>query len=350
MTIAVRVKLFLTLTAGSAGAALAVYAGLPAAALIGSALAVSIASLLKLTCTVPAVFRAVAVSIIGSSLGSSLTRDFVSQAIHWPLSLLILTICVIAIMYGCSFVLIRVFNQSAETAILASSPGALGYTISIALEGVGDVRAIVVIQSVRLLLIITFLPFVLDYLSGHPGGQSVGGAVTPAMPVFDFLVIFLLTLALGRLLEKKRVPASYLLVGTIVSGVAHLLGLVDGRPANLILFLGFTITGTIIGARFSTISPLELKRLLKASLVVVCLATSIAAVFAMLVSWLLSMAYGQVFVAFAPGGVEAMAAMALALNYDPAFVAVHHIYRIIMLILALPLFLKIMRKLEGSNG
>jgi hypothetical protein len=70
----------------------------------------------------------------------------------------------------------------------------------------------------------------------------------------------------------------------------------------------------------------------------------------MLVSWLLSMAYGQVFVAFAPGGVEAMAAMALALNYDPAFVAVHHIYRIIMLILALPLFLKIMRKLEGSNG
>jgi uncharacterized membrane protein AbrB (regulator of aidB expression) len=57
-----------------------------------------------------------------------------------------------------------------------------------------------------------------------------------------------------------------------------------------------------------------------------------------------------VFVAFAPGGVEAMAAMALALNYDPAFVAVHHIYRIILLILSLPLFLKIMGKLGHTNG
>lgn len=350
MAIAPRVQFSLTLVTGFTGAAIAFYAGLPAAALIGSAVAVTLASLGNLTRSLPGGFRAIAFSIIGSSLGSSLTRDFVSQAIHWPLSLLILTICVVTILFSCGFVLIRVFNQSAETAILASSPGALGYTIAIALEGVGDVRSIVVIQSVRLLLIITFLPVVIDYFSGLPGGANVGAPVMPSMPVFDFLIIFLITLVLGWLLEEKRVPAAYLLVGTLVSGVAHLLGLVEGRPSSMMLFIGFTITGTIIGARFSTISRGELKRLLKASLVVVCLATSIAAMFAFLVSSLLKMSYGQVFVAYAPGGVEAMAAMALALNYDPAFVAVHHIYRIILLLFTLPLFLKIMSKLERTNG
>jgi uncharacterized membrane protein AbrB (regulator of aidB expression) len=39
-----------------------------------------------------------------------------------------------------------------------------------------------------------------------------------------------------------------------------------------------------------------------------------------------------------------MAAMALSLNYDPAYVAVHHLFRIFFLILVLPLFLRTMRK------
>ena len=349
MAIRPRVKLILTLAIGFTGAVIAFYAGLPAAALIGSSIAVSLASLCNLTRTIPAGFRAIAFSIIGSSLGSSLTRDFVSQAIHWPLSLFILTICMVTIMLVCSLVLIKAFSHSAETAILASSPGSMVYAISIASEGVGDVRSIVVIQSVRLLLIIAFLPFVLDYFSGGHGNYQVDPAAE-SMSAVDFSIIFLLTVVLGRYFERVRVPAAYLLVGTVVSGLAHLLGLVDGRPSSIILFIGFSITGTVVGARFSTISREELKRLLKASLAVVCLATSIAALFALLVSSLLSMSYGQVFVAFAPGGVEAMAAMALALHYDPAFVAVHHIYRIILLILTLPLFLKILSKLGNSNG
>ena len=237
----------------------------------------------------------------------------------------------------------RYFNLSGDTAILATSPGALAYSISLATEGIGDIRSIVVIQSVRVLLIIAFLPFVLDYFSGQPE-ISAGGTVAHPMPLSDFLIIFLLTLVLGWLLERVRVPASYLLVGTVVSGAAHLMGFLAGRPSSVILFLGFTIMGTIIGARFSTISRLELKRLLKASLLVVFLSTSIAAVYAMAVASILSMSYGQVFVAFAPGGVEAMAAMALALDYDPAFVAVHHLYRIILLIFFLPLFIKIIKK------
>ena len=349
MALAVWIKLFLTLLIGFSGSSIALYAGLPAAALIGSAMAVSIGSLLKITCTLPAGFRAVAFSIIGSSLGSSLTKDFVSQAIHWPISLFILTICVVTILISCSLLLMKAFNLSSETAILATSPGAMAYSISLASEGVGDGRSIVVIQSVRLLLIITCLPFVIDYFSGSETIQAVGPAAEPMSPL-SFLVLFVLTLILGRFLEKLRVPASYLLVGTVVSGAAHLMGLVSGRPSSAILFLGFTITGTIIGARFSTISFLELKRLLKASLMVVFLATSIAALFALVAASILSMSYGQVFVAFAPGGVEAMAAMALALDYDPAFVAVHHLYRIVLLIFTLPLFLKIIKRLGHSNG
>ena len=348
MAIAVQIKLFLTLCIGLAGSVLALYAGLPAAALIGSTLAVSIASLCKWTSTVPAGFRAVAFSIIGSSLGSSLTRDFLGQAIHWSISLFILTICVITILVVCSMVLMKKFKLSSDTALLATSPGALAYAISLAADGIGDIRSVVVIQSVRILLIIAFLPFVLDFLSGGAAVRSTGGAAEP-MLVSEFLILFLLTLGLGWLLERARVPASYLLVGTVLSGTAHVLGLVAGRPSDIILIIGFTITGTVIGARFSTISLQEIRRMLKASLVVVGLSTFIAALFAYLASLLLSLSYGQVFVAFAPGGVEAMAAMALALHYDPAYVAVHHLYRILLLIALLPLFLRFAGKYQKTG-
>jgi uncharacterized membrane protein AbrB (regulator of aidB expression) len=52
------------------------------------------------------------------------------------------------------------------------------------------------------------------------------------------------------------------------------------------------------------------------------------------------MPFGQVWVAYAPGGIEAMAAMGLALGYDPAFVATHHLVRILLVIGLLPLLIR----------
>ena len=50
--------------------------------------------------------------------------------------------------------------------------------------------------------------------------------------------------------------------------------------------------------------------------------------------------FAQMWIAFAPGGVEGMSAMALALALDPVFVAIHHIYRILLLIVILPILLR----------
>lgn len=69
-------------------------------------------------------------------------------------------------------------------------------------------------------------------------------------------------------------------------------------------------------------------------------AALVSAIFAILTSDLMSLPFGQVWVAFAPGGVEVMSAMGLALGYDPAYVAIHHLVRILILILAIPLFLR----------
>lgn len=331
-----------TLVIGFAGASLATYTGLPAGALLGASLVVFLASCFNITNTIPAGFRTVAFTIIGCSLGSGLTKNFVDQAMHWPLSLFLLSVSIIVIMTLCGWILMRFFKQSAETAILSTCPGALAYTLSITAEGIGDARSIVTIQSIRVLGLIVVLPLILDQFSDSTF-SSTSAAVPESMEFLRFGVIFLITLCVGRIFENLKLPAAYLLTGTVISGIAHILGLVSGRPSAAILFVGFAITGTVVGSRFSRISMREIQRLIKVSLIVLFVSSAISAFFAKIASLVLSLSFGQVFVSYAPGGIEAMAAMALSLGYDPAFVAGHHLYRLGLLFVLIPALLKLSR-------
>ena len=193
------------------------------------------------------------------------------------------------------------------------------------------------------LLVTTLLPFALDLFSGHPLSSGAAGAASLSMA--QFLVIFTLSIMLGAVLTRFRFPAAYLLAGMFVSSLAHYFGGVVGRPDPAILFVGFSLTGTLVGARFTSIDRACFKKLMGASISSFFVSIFLAAAFSAVTAHLLSINFGQVFVAYAPGGVEAMAAMALSLNYDPAFVAMHHLYRIVLLIFLLPVFLKLAAKM-----
>jgi membrane AbrB-like protein len=332
--------LLLTLAIGFSGAGAATLAGLPAAPLVGASIAVSIAALFGLAANIPVQLRNIAFTIIGCSLGSGITKEALAQSAQWPISLMILGVAVCVIMIAGSWVLSRFYRLSPETAVLSTAPGAFAYTMALAAGGIGDIRSIMVIQNIRLVLVTTLLPFILHYFgfeTGHFTAQASGG-------FGESIVIILIALVGGISVKRWRIPASFLLIGMLVSGVGHYLGLVTGRPPFPLIFFGFAVTGSMVGARFSAIPRRDLKRLLSASLVSALITGLLAVAFAYPAALLLDLSFGQVFVSFAPGGVEAMAAMAIALGYDPAFVATHHLFRIILLFLLIPLSIKIVRK------
>lgn len=335
-------RLFFTLAIGFSGSIAATYAGLPAAALVGAIVTVSIASLLRLTTEIPLKLRNIGFTIIGCSLGSGITKEALSQSAQWPFSLLVLGIAVFLILFVCSWVLSRFFSQTVETALLATSPGALAYSLALAASGIGEIRSIIVIQNIRLLAVTTFLPFILDNFGFEPGHTA-----TPvSMGLGASIIVIFIAFLVGVSISRWRIPTSFLLTGMFISGMGHYLGLVIGRPSSGIIFIGFAITGSMVGARFSSIPHADLKRLLLASFSVVIISGVLALGFAVPVAKILNLPFGQVFVAYAPGGVEAMAAMAIALGYDPAFVATHHLFRIILLFFILPIGLKLIGKFK----
>jgi membrane AbrB-like protein len=117
-------------------------------------------------------------------------------------------------------------------------------------------------------------------------------------------------------------------------------GLVEGRPPGWLTVAGFTITGAAIGARFSGVEAALLRRHAAAALAVTLLASGIAAGFAALAASVVGIPFTQAWIAFAPGGIEAMAVMALSLGFDPAFVATHHVARLLILFALLPVLMK----------
>ncbi len=332
--------LALALAIGAAGAAAGAAIGLPAAPLIGSGLAVSAAAWAGLTLDMDVRLRNLAFATIGISLGAGVDPSTMGRLGDWAASLALLIASVAATLVGGAWLLQRAYGQDRDTAILSSAPGTMSYALAMAADGRGEATTVLILQSLRLLLLATLLPmaiFALATPAPPPPPAATMGAI-------GMIAVLAATLAFGWLGTRMHWPAAYLIAGLALSGLAHATSLTEGRPPGWVLFAAFAVTGTTMGARFSGISVRAMLRLAGASLAVVGLAAAISGAFALLAASVTHLPAGQVWVAFAPGGVEAMAAIGLALDYDPAYIALHHLARILTLIVLMPLVLRPRRR------
>ena len=66
------------------------------------------------------------------------------------------------------------------------------------------------------------------------------------------------------------------------------------------------------------------------------IAIAISAIFVALVAWTTNVRFADVIVAYAPGAMDAMLALALTLHIDPIFVGAHHLSRFVFVTIATP--------------
>ncbi|MEZ5537722.1 MAG: AbrB family transcriptional regulator [Thiolinea sp.] len=337
----------LTLILGYAGAMLGRWVHLPVPALLGSAIFLSLLSFSPLPLRIPDLLRNIGFTILGCSMGSGISREMLALLGNWPLSLFGLTVTVIVMMLLCSALLRHFFAMSPTTALLASTPGGLSMVVALGEARGADLRAVLVLQSVRLILVMAVLPLVITGLDAH-----VVTAFAPPVtlePVW-ILLLPLLAFVLGNVLEWLRVPAAYLLAGLILSGSGHVGEVLHGNLPTQLINFGFVVIGCLVGSRLKGLRWPELKHFALAAVLSVTLSSLISALAAVLVAYWLALPFGQVWVAYSPGGIEAMAALALALRYDPAYTAAHHLFRIIGLTLILPWFVGRVYGRAGGEG
>ncbi|MBS1302581.1 AbrB family transcriptional regulator [Loktanella sp. SALINAS62] len=327
-----------TLGAGFVGAALAAIVGIPAGALIGSTLAVAGLAAIGGRVGLPDALRNLAFATIGVSLGAGVDEQLFTQLGTWSVSLVVLVASLFATILTGRLVLSRGFGLDTQTATLASSPGTMSNAIAIAVEGRGDAAAVMFLQVMRLLVLVIAVPPLAVALDQSAVALPVDVTVM-SLPVLAALLA--ISIILGLLGTQAGLPAACLLAGMVISASGHAVGLVQGLAPDWAIFAAFALTGAVLGSRMSRVTAAQFRKYAAAGLAVVCSALVVSLCFAVIANLLTGLPFGQIWIAFAPGGVEAMAAIGLSLGYDPAYVAVHHFARIFALVLIVPIVLKL---------
>ncbi|KQT60659.1 MULTISPECIES: AbrB family transcriptional regulator [unclassified Aureimonas] len=335
-----------TLLIAASGGMLAWLVALPVAWLLGSAAAVSVASLSGLRTHIPQTLRDATFFVLGVQAGAGVTPDVLGQIALWPVSFAIQMAGVLLVILATYAFLRGVFGWNSETALFASVPGAMSFVLAAASDTKADMTRVTVVQSLRLLLLLGALVPVLAWLEGGDGIVPVARGVA-GTPV-QYLVLFLLCAGGAMLGHVSRLPGGLLLGALIVSAVLHATG---AAPVAVPLWLSvpaLVVLGATIGSRLKSENRRAMLQLLPASLGAFAIGLGISTAAAVLGVATLGIDFGKVALAYAPGALEALTVLAYQFDQDPAYVAAHHVVRFIFLALLVPVVAK--RLMRGGGG
>ncbi len=327
-----------TVLIGSIGGLLASVIGFPAPFLTGPATIVTILCLMGIKCSVSVIIRNVSFIIIGISIGSSVTPQLAETAVSWPLTIIGMIANVLVIIIIGRYFFGKLLRLDSNTAFLASCPGLLSFVLSLSEDTKSNTAMISVIQSVRILTLTLAIPAFIAVLTDFDSQPL--SATMEKISFFNLLFLLITSLLFGVILLQIKVPAAFLLAGMFLSTLGHSLDLTPGIMPHFLATFAFIVLGSLVGSRFSEVKlDLFQATFLKgAAFTVVALLVSIF--FSFSVSLLSEYRFIDLLIAFAPGGLETMAAMGAIVKADTTFVAVHHLARLFLLTALIPLVIK----------
>ena len=300
---------------------------------MGGAVAIAIAAVLGFRPVVPDWLRDSGFVVVGMTLGTNVAADTLNLIGLWPLTLAGLALALV-LMVAISTLMLRFgFGYDKATAYLSSFPGHLSFVIGLSESGYGDTRQIAVIQSMRILLLTVLVPVFARMTSTHDLSPLPTG---PEMALVPLVLLVLAAIAGGFAFKLLRIPAAFVLGPMVVATAGKLMGLYDGRLPTVLTAMGYVVMGALIGSRFAGARFDELKRMAFAGSMVTLVCVTIVSAAALALSPLTGMPAGQIWLGLAPGALESMGALGIALGFDTAFIAAHHTARFFILTLSIP--------------
>src|ERR1700738_2319103 len=290
-----------TLAIGAAGGVLFLWADLPGGLISGAMIAVGVAAIAGRPLTMPPILTQTVLVLLGISLGSLMSRQLLQHLGASPLSIALLPL--------------------SQRPMLAIEKGA-------------DVPAIAVVQTSRVIILTAALPLLLSLTGIAPSSApTVVGAIASPLELTELIAA---SVAVALLLRLINFPASWMFGAMIGSSVLHGTGLIEGGLPPWLRGMALVGIGALTGSRFARMKARILLSHVNAALGSFAIAIIISAVFVAVIALTTHVRFADIIVAFAPGAMDAMLALALTLHIDPIFVGAHHLSRFVFVTIATP--------------
>jgi membrane AbrB-like protein len=339
-------KILIALALGTVGGYVFTWLTMPLPWMLGPMVFNTIAAILRAPIAPPIKLRPYVVVVIGVMLGAGFTPSVLGQAGAWILSLSFLALYLLAsgLLVVPYYRYVGGFDK--VTAYFAGMPGGLNEMLMIGESMGGDDRKIVLAHAGRIFVVVCLTAVWFRLIAGYDlGDRSRFGVPFSEIPLEEIALLAACGVAgffAGRWL---RLPAPALLGPMLVSAALHLTGLVSSPPPAELVVVAQLFLGTILGCRFIGGDPRGIGHALLLSLGASAIMLGVTGLFAWLFHGLFEQSVEQVILAYSPGGLAEMSLVALAMNAEVAYVASHHMVRILMVILLAPLLFTLFRKI-----
>lgn len=290
----------------------------------------------------PQSLRNLGLVILGYVMGRPFTTDVGLYVLAQLPLMLAMTMALILFSLAVGYITHRQTGLTLATAVLATVPGGLSQMVVLGEEiASADVSVVTFMQTIRMLAVVFTVPFLAMHgLAGAAGPAAAASAAFADISAAAALP-FLAALVLGTWLAvRSGLPTPYLLGPVLATAALVLAGLPAPSMPPVLIIVAQIFIGAAMGLN------MNLSSLSSWRLILICTLVNVAAVIllALLIGYFLAGAIPTTlvtaFLSAAPGGMAEMGVTALAVGADVSVVVGYHMFRLLFILLVLPLFLR----------
>lgn len=337
------------LAVGAIGAVIFVYFRMPLPWYLGALTACLIASVAGLPVTRPRVLGGPLRAALGVAVGSAFTPAILGNVGAMASSLVILVPFMILITTTSMTFYRRFAGFDRPTSFFSAVPGGLTDMTAMAEQSGANQRTVILVQATRIVLIVFSVPLFLQLHDGLVAKSVFASPVRLADLTLVDAATLLAMAAIGWSIAHRLGLAGAPIVGPmIVSGIAHAAGLTTVRlPLELLVFAQIGV-GVLLGCQFRGLTLKEFTHTMVWGMLNAVVLLLVTAVVVVLVARLTGFDQVSVLMAFAPGGQTELNLLAYVLGVDVAYVALHHLARLAIVLIGAQLVFKTQKGWLGS--
>jgi len=321
----------LALLLGIGGGYLFHVLGLPLAWLLGALSACLIATVAGVELRGPGKAAPAFRAILGVAIGAAFTPAIFDRLVEMTSSLALIPPFIIVV-GGVGYVYFkRVAGYTPETAFFAAMPGGFQDMVAMGEARGADVRILSLIHATRVVILVFLLPLLIEFLGDLSIGNGGGGSQGWPAP-WDGLLLFVCGAAGWWMAARLGISGASIIGPMVMSAVLHISGVTEAKPPILLINMAQLVIGVHIGCQYQGATLREIGRAVGYSLGFMAALLGCTAIFGGIVITVVGIEPMAAILAFSPGGQAEMNLIALVLNIDVAYIALHHLFRVLLVI------------------
>jgi uncharacterized protein len=303
----------------------------------GSLTAAALTAILGGRWFMPGPARVAVRPLVGVLTGSTFGVGTLAALVEWwDAILVVLGLSVVMTFLGYAFFR-TIARWDKQTAFFAAIPGGIGEMAVLGDLLGGNVRTIVVSHLMRILLVVFAVPFIAQWVVGHPIGRILPTSPSATPPtVFDWTVLTVCAICGYAAARALKFQGGLVIFPMLLSAAAHASGITAAVPPPWLITLAQIVIGGIVGARFAGIRWREMRHTVICATFWAVALLAMAAASAWASGWLIGRAFLPMLLALAPAGMVEMTILALSVGFDILFVVTCQVSRILFVLLLGP--------------